>query len=143
MPDHEPKRCPRCGNGFECRLGSIHRCQCVDIALSDEMRESIAHRYDDCLCRDCLMALSAEDTSGVPNRAGEVSARAEQFGIQRPEAGKPAAAGSAAQATFAGVMHVDDGTPVSARIRQRSQAAARARRVRPEDLIRIMQGPRR
>ena len=103
MPAHEPKRCPRCGNGFECRQGSIHRCQCVDIALSDEMRESIAQRYDDCLCRDCLMALS------------ELEAR-------------PASASAA---------------PVSARIRQRSADAARARQVRPEDLLRIMQGPRR
>ena len=111
MPDHEPKACPRCGGGFECRLGSIHRCQCVDIALSDEMRESIAQRYDDCLCRDCLMAL------------GELEGR---------PASTPAAP-SAAPST----------APVSARIRQRSADAARARQVRPEDLLRIMQGPRR
>ncbi|MFM9816828.1 UNVERIFIED_CONTAM: cysteine-rich CWC family protein [Spiribacter pallidus] len=61
MPAHEPKRCPRCGNGFECRQGSIHRCQCVDVVLTDEVREAIAHRYDDCLCRDCLLALAGPD----------------------------------------------------------------------------------
>ncbi|MFO7808585.1 cysteine-rich CWC family protein [Guyparkeria sp.] len=127
MPDHEPKRCPRCGNGFECRLGSIHRCQCVDIALSDEMRESIAHRYDDCLCRDCLMALGKQAESSASTQSG---AEASAVGVAT-SAGSNAAAPA------------DEGTPVSARIRQRSQAAARARRVRPEDLIRIMQGPRR
>ncbi|KAF0284611.1 cysteine-rich CWC family protein [Spiribacter roseus] len=65
MPDHEPKRCPRCGNDFECRLGTIHRCQCVDITLSDDMREAVAAAYDDCLCRTCLLALSRDDTPAV------------------------------------------------------------------------------
>ena len=66
MPEHEPKRCPRCGSGFECRQGSIHRCQCVDVVLSDEVRESIAHTYDDCLCRDCLMVLADRPSSSSP-----------------------------------------------------------------------------
>lgn len=96
MPAHEPKACPRCGGGFECRLGSIHRCQCVDIQLSDTTREWIARRYDDCLCRNCLEELSDAErlTSSVPRN--EHSAR------------------SAAR------------------------SAARARRVRPEDLLERM-----
>ncbi|MDR9433659.1 MAG: cysteine-rich CWC family protein [Spiribacter sp.] len=61
MPEHELKHCLRCGNGFECRQGSIHRCQCVDVVLSDEVREAIAREYDDCLCRACLLALAAAD----------------------------------------------------------------------------------
>ena len=65
MPEHEPKACPRCGNGFECRLGSIHRCQCVDVVLSDRLREWIAREYDDCLCRGCLQALSAAEARGA------------------------------------------------------------------------------
>ncbi len=72
MPEHEPKRCPRCGNGFECRQGSIHRCQCVDVVLTDEVRETIAHTYDDCLCRDCLQALAAADSAGDAARARSV-----------------------------------------------------------------------
>lgn len=58
MTVHEPKCCPRCGADFECRLGSIHRCQCVDVALDDALREAIARRYDDCLCRRCLQQLA-------------------------------------------------------------------------------------
>jgi len=115
MPDHEPKACPRCGGGFEGRLGSIHRCQCVDIVLSDAMRESIAQRYDECLCRNCLIAL------------GELEGRT----------------ASAPASTSASAPAAASTTPVSARIRQRSADAARARQVRPEDLLRIMQGPRR
>ncbi len=61
MPDHEPKHCPRCGGGFECRLGSIHRCQCVDVILSDAAREAIGLEYDECLCRDCLLAIAAAE----------------------------------------------------------------------------------
>jgi len=105
VPAHEPKACPRCGDGFECRLGSIHRCQCVDIQLSDTTREWIARRYDDCLCRNCLQALSDAErlTSSAPAES----------------------------------------RPISRQIREASaRSAARARRVRPEDLLeRMRAGP--
>ncbi len=73
MPEHEPKTCPRCGGGFECRQGSIHRCQCVDVLLSDALREMIALRYDDCLCRDCLLELTGATalSSGYEVKRGE------------------------------------------------------------------------
>lgn len=58
MTAHESKCCPRCGADFECRLGSIHRCQCADVALDDVLREAIACRYDECLCRSCLQELA-------------------------------------------------------------------------------------
>lgn len=73
MPEHEPKRCPRCGNDFECRLGTIHRCQCADIMLGDDMRESIAATYDDCLCRACLLDLAKTPTRATTSQARRVS----------------------------------------------------------------------
>jgi hypothetical protein len=56
---HEEKICPRCGNGFECKLGSITECQCSGISLNDEERAFIEERYDDCLCRSCLVELKS------------------------------------------------------------------------------------
>lgn len=70
MPEHEPKRCPRCGNDFECRLGTIHRCQCADITLGDDTREAIALAYDDCLCRACLLTLAQAPASRTPAVTG-------------------------------------------------------------------------
>lgn len=67
MTAHEPKRCPRCGGEFECRMGSIHRCQCVDIPLDDALREAIARQYDDCLCRDCLQVLARRGVAALPD----------------------------------------------------------------------------
>jgi hypothetical protein len=56
---HEEKLCPRCGNGFECKPGSITECQCYGIALNNEERAFIEDRYDDCLCRSCLVELKS------------------------------------------------------------------------------------
>jgi len=60
MPVHEQKQCPRCGRLFECRSGTITRCQCQQVTLSSGQLEFIADRFDDCLCCDCLRALQAE-----------------------------------------------------------------------------------
>ena len=57
-PKHEEKNCPRCGGAFECRQGDIARCQCNGITLSKETGELIARRYEDCLCRKCLLELA-------------------------------------------------------------------------------------
>ncbi|HEV8270045.1 MAG TPA: cysteine-rich CWC family protein [Chitinophagaceae bacterium] len=54
---HEEKHCPRCGNRFECKAGSITACQCYGIGLSNEERAFIEERYSDCLCRNCLLEL--------------------------------------------------------------------------------------
>ncbi len=56
---HEEKICPRCGTGFECKLGSITECQCYGIALNNEERAFIEVRYNDCLCRNCLLELKS------------------------------------------------------------------------------------
>lgn len=60
MCKHEVKKCPRCHNPFECKPGNITQCQCYGIELSIEQRAYIEQRYDDCLCRDCLLYLSNE-----------------------------------------------------------------------------------
>jgi len=57
MPEHEYKKCPRCGTFFECKLGSITICQCTDIAISETVKTFVQDNYDDCLCIRCLQQL--------------------------------------------------------------------------------------
>jgi len=57
MCAHEQKVCPRCSNKFECKLGSVTECQCYGISLTVEENAFIESRYDDCLCRNCLIEL--------------------------------------------------------------------------------------
>jgi hypothetical protein len=59
MCRHEEKNCPRCGTKFECKPGSITECQCYGITLNDEERAFIEERYNDCLCRSCLLELKS------------------------------------------------------------------------------------
>jgi hypothetical protein len=54
---HEAKTCPRCGQAFECKPGNITQCQCFGLALTEKESGFIAERYNDCLCRDCLVQL--------------------------------------------------------------------------------------
>ena len=58
MCKHEEKKCPRCNVSFECKPGNIGQCQCYGIALSSEEKVFIAETYSDCLCAQCLHALS-------------------------------------------------------------------------------------
>lgn len=60
MSKHEVKKCPRCGDPFECKPGNITQCQCAGIVLSQELRAYMEQRYSDCLCRKCLEQLGAE-----------------------------------------------------------------------------------
>jgi hypothetical protein len=57
MCAHDQKICPRCSQKFECKLGSITECQCYGISLTVEENAFIQSRYDDCLCRNCLIEL--------------------------------------------------------------------------------------
>lgn len=57
MCKHEEKYCPRCQSAFECKVGAVTQCQCSGIGLSPEERQFIADRYQDCLCRKCLLEL--------------------------------------------------------------------------------------
>ncbi len=57
MCKHEQKNCPRCGEGFECKVGDVTNCQCYGIELSVEEEAFISSNYSDCLCRNCLLQL--------------------------------------------------------------------------------------
>lgn len=57
---HEKKNCPRCGNEFECKSGTVHLCQCYGYPLSVELKAYLEQRYADCLCKNCLVFLSVE-----------------------------------------------------------------------------------
>lgn len=57
MCKHEEKYCPRCKASFECKVGDIAHCQCYGVALSPEEKKLIEDRYQDCLCRNCLLEL--------------------------------------------------------------------------------------
>ncbi len=54
---HEEKYCPRCGQLFECKAGSILLCHCSKITLTDEQKKLTADQYDDCLCAGCLQQI--------------------------------------------------------------------------------------
>ena len=65
MPDnssikHETKVCPRCGKYFECKMGDIHNCQCSTVQLTNEAREMVGEKFEDCLCKACLLSIQAE-----------------------------------------------------------------------------------
>ncbi|RFS19732.1 hypothetical protein DVR12_21785 [Chitinophaga silvatica] len=57
MPCHETITCPRCQSLFECRVGTILRCQCQEVVLSEEELEYIRQEFSGCLCADCLREL--------------------------------------------------------------------------------------
>jgi len=59
MCKHETKICPRCHSAFECRVGDITRCQCYTVKLDDAARDLLARNYSDCLCADCIKAVTA------------------------------------------------------------------------------------
>jgi hypothetical protein len=54
---HEAKYCPRCTKAFECKVGNITQCQCYAINLSVEERGYVDSKFNDCLCRECLLQL--------------------------------------------------------------------------------------
>jgi hypothetical protein len=59
-PAHEMKYCPRCLASFECKPGNVAQCQCFDVELSRGEKEFISARYDDCLCKNCLLDMKME-----------------------------------------------------------------------------------
>ncbi len=69
MPEHEEKRCPRCGGPFLCKQGNIQECHCAVVKLDAGQRLRLAERYADCLCGKCLAeaAIKIEERSlGYP-----------------------------------------------------------------------------
>jgi hypothetical protein len=70
MPQHEDKNCSKCGDIFECKLGSITICHCFDVPLNREETLYIAQNYNDCLCHKCLVEekqISRNRENNIPN----------------------------------------------------------------------------
>lgn len=60
MCEHEKKNCPHCNRLFECKVGSILLCQCMEVTLTEEERSYIRNFYDECLCADCMREIKNE-----------------------------------------------------------------------------------
>ena len=58
MPRHEQKFCPRCGKSFECKVGNVLQCQCMQVSLTPAERAFMQEQYDDCLCAACMEVLA-------------------------------------------------------------------------------------
>lgn len=57
MPEHEHIHCARCGAGFECKVGTVHQCQCFEVPLTRKESECVGEVYEGCLCAGCLRVL--------------------------------------------------------------------------------------
>lgn len=57
---HETKSCPRCGVAFECKVGSITECQCMEIQITQAEMVKIRESYEDCLCISCLKEMKSK-----------------------------------------------------------------------------------
>ena len=54
------KYVPVATSSFDCKPGNITQCQCFGIQFTVEQKAYIEERYNDCLCRDCLLTLQNE-----------------------------------------------------------------------------------
>lgn len=60
MPNYESKNCPRCESDFECKVSSIHECQCSNVFLTASEQDYVATLYDECLCVNCMIDVLTE-----------------------------------------------------------------------------------
>ncbi len=60
MSKHEIKNCPSCSHPFECKTGDIINCQCETVKLTQQHRNYIQSKYDDCLCANCMNKLRSQ-----------------------------------------------------------------------------------
>ena len=54
------KTCPACHQAFECNAENVFECQCYNIELNTQQKETIAKQYTDCLCNVCLNKIKTE-----------------------------------------------------------------------------------
>jgi Cysteine-rich CWC len=55
---HEEKKCAWCDAFFECKPGDVANCDCGKVKISADVYKYISEKYNDCLCHQCLTALS-------------------------------------------------------------------------------------
>lgn len=56
----ETKKCPKCGERFQCNNANILNCACMEVPLDPITRNKIAEKYDDCICVACMKAFVEE-----------------------------------------------------------------------------------
>lgn len=80
MACHETINCPRCHTAFECRVGSILRCQCQQVQLTEEERTFIAAAYTGCLCAGCMNDMKILHTLHLKDKNSN-----QQYGIRKTD----------------------------------------------------------
>ena len=48
-----PKQCEACGQRFDCKIG-LQACWCGLVRVSEQTRQILRAKYENCLCRTCL-----------------------------------------------------------------------------------------
>jgi hypothetical protein len=54
------KICRNCNNTFECNMENITECHCYSVKISEENKQLIVSKFDDCLCNNCLNLFNKE-----------------------------------------------------------------------------------
>lgn len=54
------KYCPRCKILFECKVDTIELCQCAPILITEQERNYLSKKFEDCLCANCIKELQIE-----------------------------------------------------------------------------------
>jgi len=60
------KKCPVCGNLFECTADE--KCWCMSIKIPDAVKVYISSCYNECLCRKCIDNLIGRYNNSVLNK---------------------------------------------------------------------------
>ena len=58
----ESSICESCGDEFTCGA-TLKGCWCMKVNLTDEVREKLKTKFNDCLCPNCLEKLTSAETS--------------------------------------------------------------------------------
>jgi hypothetical protein len=56
----EPSICESCGEEFICGA-TLKGCWCMNLKLTDEARNELKSKYNDCLCQTCLEKYEEKD----------------------------------------------------------------------------------
>lgn len=59
--ENKVKACQHCHTPFLCQAADISNCQCQHIQLTTEQLHILSTMYNDCLCANCLAALSKNE----------------------------------------------------------------------------------
>jgi hypothetical protein len=54
------KKCSKCETSFVCEAEQITKCHCYTVKLSNEQLKKLKKDFQNCLCHDCLIALTSK-----------------------------------------------------------------------------------